>query len=270
MVVIRGRLTPEVGAVVQRALEAATDRWSEVRAVPKADRLAEEVTPAQRRADALGCWLKQLCKRTSTAAPPATATKWCCTSTPNRCGGRGRSGRGGREWSDRNAGGGLRRGRRLRGDVATPVMRRGGGADGPRPGRDGARRRAQDADRAAIHSPRPPGSRPHCRFPGCTARRCDAHHIEQLVRRRPRPAWTTSCPVPSTSSFGARGRVRIDAAQRRDDDVPASQWSTSRDSPGAAGVFARLDATSCALDEIPVWDGTLFDAADAIDVLYKV
>ena len=55
MVVIRGRLTPEVGAVVQRALEAATDRlFREAKEVPKAERLAEDVTPAQRRADALG------------------------------------------------------------------------------------------------------------------------------------------------------------------------------------------------------------------------
>ena len=55
MVVIRGRLTPEVGAVVQRALEAAADRlFREARDVPEGRALAEEVTPAQRRADALG------------------------------------------------------------------------------------------------------------------------------------------------------------------------------------------------------------------------
>ncbi len=55
MVVIRGRLTPEVGAVVQRALEAAADRlFREAQDLPRAERLADEVTPAQRRADALG------------------------------------------------------------------------------------------------------------------------------------------------------------------------------------------------------------------------
>lgn len=55
MVVIRGRLTPEVGAVVQRALEAAADQLSrEARDLPKPEQLAEEVTKAQRRADALG------------------------------------------------------------------------------------------------------------------------------------------------------------------------------------------------------------------------
>jgi hypothetical protein len=55
MVVIRGRLTPEVGAVVQRALEAAADRlFHAAEGVPKTEHLEAEVTPTQRRADALG------------------------------------------------------------------------------------------------------------------------------------------------------------------------------------------------------------------------
>ncbi|MPZ21078.1 MAG: DUF222 domain-containing protein, partial [Luteitalea sp.] len=54
MLVIRGRLPPELGAVVQRALEAAADRlFREEAAVPRDDGAAE-VTAAQRRADALG------------------------------------------------------------------------------------------------------------------------------------------------------------------------------------------------------------------------
>ncbi len=54
MVVIRGRLTHEVGAVVQRALEAAADRlFRETSGASTGDALAEDLTPAQRRADAL-------------------------------------------------------------------------------------------------------------------------------------------------------------------------------------------------------------------------
>ena len=54
MVVIRGRLTPEVGAVVQRALEAAADRlFRETSGASTGNAMAEELTPAQRRADAL-------------------------------------------------------------------------------------------------------------------------------------------------------------------------------------------------------------------------
>ena len=55
MLVIRGRLSPEVGAVVQRALEAAADAlFREHAGAAKAQSMTEEVTPAQRRADALG------------------------------------------------------------------------------------------------------------------------------------------------------------------------------------------------------------------------
>ena len=55
MVVIRGRLTPEVGAVVQRALEAAADQlFLDGRDATTGHGMAEEITPAQRRADALG------------------------------------------------------------------------------------------------------------------------------------------------------------------------------------------------------------------------
>ena len=55
MVVIRGRLTPDVGAVVQRALEAAADRLCrESAGALRGVALAEDLTPGQRRADALG------------------------------------------------------------------------------------------------------------------------------------------------------------------------------------------------------------------------
>ena len=55
MVVIRGRLTPEVGAIVQRALEAAADQLCrDGRAAPAGHGMAEAITPAQRGADALG------------------------------------------------------------------------------------------------------------------------------------------------------------------------------------------------------------------------
>ena len=54
MVVIRGRLTPEVGAVVQRALEAAADRlFRDAAHASTGNAMAEDLTPAQRRADAL-------------------------------------------------------------------------------------------------------------------------------------------------------------------------------------------------------------------------
>jgi hypothetical protein len=55
MVVLRARLTPELGAVVQRALEAATERLhQQSRQAATPESIEEEVTAEQRRADALG------------------------------------------------------------------------------------------------------------------------------------------------------------------------------------------------------------------------
>ena len=90
MVVIRGRLTPEVGAVVQRALEAATDQLRrETPGVPQAGSLSEEVTPAQRRADALGLLAEAALKlgpgpRVSRRPLPGGAA----SGRPDDCGGR--------------------------------------------------------------------------------------------------------------------------------------------------------------------------------------
>ena len=93
MVVIRGRLTPEVGAVVRRALEAALD---EERRAAAAARSADEPDPVdeavgvapsfgQRQADALGTWWPSApWPADSPAAPRATATRSWCTSTPAR------------------------------------------------------------------------------------------------------------------------------------------------------------------------------------------
>ena len=39
--------------------------------------------------------------------------------------------------------------------------------------------------------------------------------------------------------------------------------------PALSADVARLDVRSIARHDIPVWDGTPFDAAHAIDVLYR-
>jgi uncharacterized protein DUF222 len=55
MVVLRARLTPELGAVVQRALDAAADRlYKESKDAASPDSIVEEVSWTQRQADALG------------------------------------------------------------------------------------------------------------------------------------------------------------------------------------------------------------------------
>jgi hypothetical protein len=75
MLVIRGRLTPDVGAVVQRALDAAADRlWRDSRHAKDDERLQDEVTPSQRRADALALVAECGSRAGSILARPAIAT----------------------------------------------------------------------------------------------------------------------------------------------------------------------------------------------------
>ena len=225
MVVIRGRLTPEVGAVVQRALEAAADRlFREARDVAKAEQLAEEVTPAQRRADALGLLAEAaLAADLDRGSAGDRYQVVLHVEAANRCGSRGRS--------VRDAGGGPRRGGRFRGNVATHFLRRRGRADASRRRRRGAGRRPQDAHGAARHPAGAAGADRSCRFPGCTARRCDAHHVEHwvdggatsldnlmlLCRRHHRAVHEggfkcgdtkTGGDVPAPEWYGVRGRSR--------------------------------------------------------------
>jgi hypothetical protein len=108
-----------------------------------------------------------------------------------------------------------------------------------------------------------------CRFPGCTSRRCDAHHIEHwadggstsldnlvlLCRRHHRAVHEGGFGIVRTPD-GAVAFTRPDGrpllAAPPLPDLPAEQ----------------LDPAAVASESIPVWDGTRFDVVWAIDVLY--
>ena len=81
MLVVRGRLTPEVGAVVQRALEAAADRLfhESARWPDRTNPAARWPTRSRRASDEpmpWGCWPKRRWRRISIAARPGTAIRW--------------------------------------------------------------------------------------------------------------------------------------------------------------------------------------------------
>ena len=217
MVVIRGRLSPEVGAVVRRALEAASDR---LRTDVSAEEAAE-TSFGQRQADALGLLAESALSseldrgsagdryqvvlhvepeslRTDageraadvSAETPRTDTEDVSAETP---------------WTDTEdvsaetrPGAGttpvpLRQAPRTAGHAAVED------ADGLRVSAETARRVAcdagavvmqHDADGSVLDVGRktrtvPPALRRalqardrQCRFPGCNARRCDVHHVE--------------------------------------------------------------------------------------------
>ena len=172
MVVIRGRLTPEVGAVVQRALEAAADRlFREAQGAPRAERVADEVTPAQRRADALGLLAESAL--TSDLDRGSAGDRYQVVlhveASSRVAAEEGLSGtvevdHGAVDVSAETS-------RRICCDASVVAMRHdadGAVLDVGRKARTvppSIRRALQARDRS-------------CRFPGCTARRCDAHHIE--------------------------------------------------------------------------------------------
>ena len=213
MVVIRGRLTPEVGAVVQRALEAAADRlFRDAAHASTGNAMAEDLTPAQRRADALALLAESALAANfdgGTAgdryqvvlhvnADQAWDSQAGSTSaaTPAAFDGALEVDHGALYVSAETS-------QRLSCDAAFVEMR-------------------HDADGAVLDVGRktrtiPPSIRralaardTSCRFPGCTSRRCDAHHVHHSTPvRRPRapgtPVGSMAAPRPSTTSCFCAG-----------------------------------------------------------------
>ena len=263
MVVIRGRLTPEVGAVVQRALEAAADRlFREAQATPKAERVADEVTTAQRRADALGVLAEAALTSDFDRGSAGDRYQVVLHLEAPRGVAEGEGLSGTVEVDHGAVDVSAETSRRFSCDASVVPIRH--GADGAvldvgrktRTVPPSIRRALQARDRS-------------CRFPGCTARRCDAHHVEHwidggatsldnlvlLCRRHHRAVhegkFTLRQLDDGTTTFLRPDGSVLEAAST----LPLS--------------FSRLDASWRELDDIPVWDGTPLDVVYAIDVLYS-
>ena len=166
MLVVRGRLSPEVGALVQRAFEAAAGT----------DADAGEVTAGQRRADALG-----LVAESALAADldRGTAGDRYQVVVHVDEGVLGDDDEAGQSVLEDGPYVSAETSRRVACDAATVVMRH---------GRDG---RVLDVGRK-THTVPPALRRAltardrRCRFPGCDARHCDAHHVRH---------WATGGPT---------------------------------------------------------------------------
>jgi hypothetical protein len=262
MVVIRGRLTPEVGAVVQRALETAADRLFQVaRDLPKPEQLGEEVTPAQRRADALGLLAE--------AVLTADLDRGCAGDryqvvlhlemSTSVAAGEGLSGT--MEVDQGVVDVSAETSRRISCDASLVPMRHDGHSAVLDVGRKTRtvpaliRRALQARDRS-------------CRFPGCTSRRCDAHHVEhwvdggptsldnlvRLCRRHHRAVHEGGFHLIQQADGAA---VFLHPDGRELEPAPSLPRAT-----------ARVEPQACAFAAIPVWDGTAFDLVYAVDVLY--
>ncbi len=297
MVVVRGRLTPEVGAVLQRALDAAADQlYQDGRGVAAGPTLADEVTPAQRRADALGllaeCALSagldagtagdryQVVVHVEAAAPESAGGVCGCAGAGCGASGGADAGAGGQHRVQPCATGGTlevdhgalhvsaETSERLACDASVVVMRH----DGEGRVLDVGRRRRT----IPPHIRRALAARDvTCRFPGCSSRRCDAHHVEHwahggatrlgnlllLCRRHHRAVHEGGFVVTST----AEGEWLFHAPDgRRLLNVPPAPEPAGAEAGSALGSDIAWDESLA----IPVWDGTPLDVAWALDVLY--
>jgi len=272
MVVIRGRLTPEVGAVVQRALEAAADRlFRETSGASTGDAMAEEHTPAQRRADALALLAESALAanfdggtagdryqvvlhvnaddaadtRFESSAPPASAAAF----------------EGVVEVDHGALYVSMETSQRLACDASLVQMRHDTGGVVLDVGRK--TRTIPPSIRRALAA-----RDTNCRFPGCTSRRCDAHHVQHwadggatsldnlvlLCRRHHRAVHEGGFGV-IRGLDGVLTFLRPDGAPLH--VAPADPF----DLPGLG------DAEPLVTGKLPTWDGTRFDLPWAIDVI---
>jgi Domain of unknown function (DUF222) len=217
MIVIRGRLTPEVGAVVQRAIEAAADQlFREAAHAPTGDAMAEELTPAQRRADALGVLAESALAANLDGGTAGDRYQVVLHVSPPESWDRttesgvdqATAAPGGAAASDAFDGAlevdhgavyvSMETSKRLACDASLVHMRH--DADGVILDVSRKTRTIPPLIRRALAA-----RDTSCRFPGCTSRRCDAHHVEHSTpARTPRapgaPAGPMAAPRASTTS----------------------------------------------------------------------
>jgi Domain of unknown function (DUF222)/HNH endonuclease len=261
MVVIRGRLSPEVGAIVQRALEAASDVLRKEGAeVAPAATLEEDVTPAQRRADALG----RLAEVALTAALDAGSAgdryqvvlhvEHEIDATPTTdVDGVVETDAGPLRVSAETS-------RRIACDAAVVEMRHDATGTTMDVGR--RTRTVPPSIRRALEA-----RDRYCRFPGCTSRRCDAHHVDHwmdgghtslqnlmlLCRRHHRAVHE--------GGYGVFVRADGNPVFTDRDGTPIER------APALPLANGQLPEPSH-VGHLPTWDGTRFDLGWTLHVLY--
>ena len=302
MVVIRGRLSPEVGAVVRCALEAAADRLhQEAKAAAEED--GPETSAGQRRADALGLVaeaalagdldrgtaadryqvvvhvdegvLKEAESDDSAGQSALEGMEGLRvsaeTSRRPSCDASGQSALEGMEGLHVSA----ETSRRLACDAATVVMRHGRAGRVPLLDVGRKRRTISPALRRALTT-----RDPECRFPGCQARHCDAHHVRhwaaggatrldnlvRLCRRHHRAVHEEGFRV----TLDPDGTTRFCRPDGR--PLPAAPSAPRWGGPPLAPTLAHLEAAGITIGPQtgrPHWYGERLDEVWAIDVLWK-
>lgn len=271
MLVIRGRLTPEQGAVVHRALEAAADRlFQEARHAAPPNQVVEEVTAGQRRADALALLAEAALAGDLDRVSAGDRYQVVVHMDAPKVADDG--GQAVVEVGDCPVDVSAETSRRLTCDASVVVMRHDQHSDVLDVGRK--TRTIPPAIRRALTA-----RDTRCQFPGCTARRCDAHHVVHwtdggvtaldnlvlLCRRHHRllheGGYTVGRDVDGALKFVRPNGCPLEL-------VPAlPPWTT-----GTAPLGPTVDRLAAAGIEIgrhaaPLWDGTPFNVGVVIDAL---
>ena len=239
MLVLRGRLTPEIGAVLHRALEAA------------ADQLRRECNGLRRRRAAWSptvTWTLSLFPDVARAAPRLEVDDAAIHVSAETS-------------------------RRLTCDASVVTMRH--DADGHVLDVGRKTRSIPTAIRRALSA-----RDTRCQFPGCSAKRCDAHHIDHwmdggptsldnlvlLCRRHHRVVheggFTLRWRPDQTIAFFYPGgsELRVAPPQPRIDIGHPLAPTTARLAAQGITITPRT---------LPTWDGGPFNLGYAIDVLYR-
>jgi hypothetical protein len=276
MLVLRGRLTLEIGAVLQRALDAAAAQLQrESKGAPETG-LTAEVTWGQRRADALG----RLAEVALTADLDAghagdryqVVLHVEATASGDADASIDVSGGGVLEVDDAAIRVSAESSQRLACDASVVTMQH--DADGHVLDVGRKTRTIPTAIRRALSA-----RDTRCQFPGCSAQRCDAHHIDHwmdggptsldnlvlLCRRHHRVVheggytlrWRPDRTIAFFYPDGAE--LRIAPPQPRIDIGHPLTPTLERLTAQGITITPRT---------LPTWDGTPFNLGYAVEVLY--
>jgi hypothetical protein len=263
MVIVRARLTPELGAVVQQALEAASERLFQEskQAAPPAS-VAEEVTSAQRRADALGLLAESALASGLDRGVAADRYQVVLHVEPAPASTSPAEPATGHSVLELREGGvhvSAETSRRLACDASVVVMKE--GPDGSTLNVGRKTRAIPAAIRRALSA-----RDSRCCFPGCTARHCDAHHITHWADGGPTSLGNLMLLCRRHHRLVHEGGLHIER-----DALGGTTFvgADSRRLDAAPALFCK--STSGPDDEaphwMPCWDGTRFNLGYVVDVL---
>ena len=260
MVVLRARLTPELGAIVQQALEAALQRlYRERKEEAAPESIEEELTPAQCRADALGL-MAEAALASDLHRGSASDRYQVVVHVDSASTGDERDAHNVLEVADSGVGVSAETSARLSCDASVVVLKE--GADGSVLDVGRKTRTVPAAIRRALNA-----RDRRCRFPGCAARQCDAHHITHwgeggrtsldnlvlLCRRHHRLVHEGGLTVERADT----GEIGFARPNGRRIETSASMRATS----------STLAYPAVGADSLRCWDGTPFRLGYVINVL---